>query len=66
MNINYFIIVQDIYSSFNCNPTVDVRGVFLDMSKAFDRVWLDGLIHKIKCIWNECYASQTNKKLFGK
>ena len=26
-----------------------MRGVFLDMSKAFDKVWHDGLIYKIKC-----------------
>ena len=31
-------IVHDIYASFDCNPTRDVRGVFLDISKAFDRV----------------------------
>ena len=48
MNINYFIIVQDIYSSFNCNPPIDVRGMFLDIPKAFDRVLHDVLIHKIK------------------
>ena len=31
-------IVHDINSSFNCNPTHDVRGVFLYISKAFDNV----------------------------
>ena len=30
------------------NPTVDVRGVFLDISKAFDKVWHDGLVFKLK------------------
>ena len=42
--------VHDIYASFDCNPLCDVRGVFLDISKAFDRVWHEGLIYKIKCI----------------
>ena len=41
-------IVHDIYASFDCNPPRDVRGVFLDISKAFDRVWHEGLIYKIK------------------
>ena len=30
------------------NPTVDVRGVFLDISKAFDKVCHDGIIFKLK------------------
>ena len=28
----------------------DVRRVFLDISKAFDRAWHEGHIYKIKCI----------------
>ena len=40
---------HDIYASFNCNAPLDVRGVFLDISKTFDRVWHDELIYKIKC-----------------
>ena len=30
------------------NPIVDVRGVFLDILKAFDKVWHDGIIFKLK------------------
>ena len=36
------------YKSFDCNPSVDVRGTFLDISKTFDKVWHDGLIYKLK------------------
>ena len=31
-------IVHEIYKSFDCNPLKDVRDIFLDLSKAFDRV----------------------------
>ena len=41
-------ITHEIYNSFDYNPSVDIRGVFLDMSKAFDKVWYDGLIFKLK------------------
>ena len=34
-----FSIVHDINSSFYCSPTNNVRGIFLDISKAFDKVW---------------------------
>ena len=31
-------IVHEIYSAFDANPSLEVRGVFLDISKAFDSV----------------------------
>ena len=41
-------ITHEVYKSFDCNPSVDVSGSFLDISKAFDKVWHDGLIYKLK------------------
>ena len=37
-------ITHTIFKAFDCNPPLDVRPVYLDISKAFDRVWYDGLI----------------------
>ena len=36
-------ITHDIYQSLD--QGYEVRGVFLDISKAFDKVWHKGLIH---------------------
>ena len=42
-------ITHDIYKSFDANPSLGTRVVFLDISKAFDKVWHDGLLYKLKC-----------------
>ena len=39
-------ITHNIYKSFD--DGYEVRGVFLDISKAFDKVWHDGLIFKLQ------------------
>ena len=39
-------ITHKIYQSFD--DGFDVRSVFLDISKAFDKVWNDGIIFKLK------------------
>ena len=38
-------IIHEIQTAFDENPTVDVRTVFLDISKAFDKVWHDGIMN---------------------
>ena len=40
------LITHEIYQSFDVG--FDVRSVFLDISKAFDKVWHDGIIFKLK------------------
>ena len=32
-------ITREIFEIFDCNPPLEVRSGFLDMSKAFDKVW---------------------------
>ena len=39
-------ITHEIYKSFD--DGVEVRGIFLDISKAFDKVWYWGLIFELK------------------
>ena len=39
-------ITHEMYKSFD--DGYEVRGVFLDVSKAFDKVWRNGLIYKLK------------------
>ena len=41
-------IIHEIQTAFGNNSTVDVRGVFLDISKDFDRVWHSGLLFKLQ------------------
>ena len=41
-------IIHEIYKVLDANPSLEVRGVFLDLLKAFGKVWHDGLIYKLK------------------
>ena len=40
--------VQEVNLSFDCSPAIDIRGVLLDISKAFDKVCHQGLMFKLK------------------
>ena len=37
-----------MYTTFDTYPTLESRGVFLDMPRDFDKVWHEGLIFKLK------------------
>ena len=41
-------IIHEIQTNFDGNPPADVRGVLLDISIAFDKVWHKGLLFKLK------------------
>ena len=41
-------IVHDIYANFDQHPTLEMRANFLDISKAFDKVWNKGLLFKLE------------------
>ena len=41
-------ITHEIFEAFDWKPTLEVRSVFLHISKAFDKIWHKGLFYKLK------------------
>ena len=41
-------ITHEIFESFDCNRSLEVRSLFLDISKAFGKFWHRGLLYKRK------------------
>ena len=41
-------LIDEIYRTFDYTDSKEIRAVFLDISKAFDKVWHEGLIFKLK------------------
>ena len=64
-------IIHQIQTSFDSNPPADVRGVFLDISKAFYKVWHKSLLFKLKSYdvegellsLLECYLSNREQRV---
>ena len=62
----YFI--DEIHQAFDCTESFEVRSVFLDISKAFDKVWHEGLIFKLEqngisgCLLNLFKSYLSNRK----
>ena len=45
--VNHFLFAtNNIYKSFD--DIIEIRGVSLDISKAFDKVWLESLLRNLK------------------
>ena len=57
-------IIHEIQTALDENPTVDVRGVFLDISNTFDKIWYDGLSYKLKAyvVQDELLSLVRNKE----
>ena len=51
-------ITYGIYKSLDASPSLELRGIFLDMGKASDRVWHESFFFKLKRLglYGKCYG----------
>ena len=42
------LITHDIYKAFDATPSLEVRRVFLGLSKAFNKLCHDGILYKLR------------------
>ena len=42
------VITHKVYSAFDANSSLEVPGVFPNLSKPFNRVWHDGPLYRLK------------------
>ena len=57
------LVTHSIYKAFDANTSLEVRVVFLDLSKAFENVWHEGLLYKLKRM-EICEKYLTNRLIF--
>ena len=64
-------LVSEIHEAFESPKSLEVRAVFLDISKAFDKVWHEGLLFKLKqngvdgnlLRFLQCYLSHRHQRV---
>ena len=59
-----FSIMHEIYKSFD--DGFNIRNVFIDISKAFGKVWHEGIIFKFKTKWHNWRAFKLSVTFFKK
>ena len=59
-------VASDIHASFDQSPTPEVRVNFLDISKAFDKVWNEALLFKFERIGISGKSPKSSFKSFLK
>ena len=57
-------IIHEIQTALDKNPTADVRGIFLDISKAFHKVWHDGVEGELLLLFKN-YLENREQSCFG-